>query len=532
MGKSSVLSEFAKRRDNQVIKISLLTLGAGPDHSTAGSESNPAAQTTSNRIQKEIVKQLLYQQSPARTPQSRFRRIVRPRPLQEWVLAVGGGVVALLALLASGALVPIAASLEIDLWSPPSPVRLTAVGVVALLLATLLVRLIRSVLAGHVGIEKVAAGPATISLPPRSTSYFDEYLDEIIYFFEVDSGRDVVIIEDLDRFDDPGIYESLRSLNGLLNSAQQLQGRNIRFVYAVRDSIFEGHGVTPSGSMESVSDETERGNRTKFLELIIPMVPFITHRNARDLLYAALTARGHTIPRPLVDLAARHVPDMRLIHNIVNEYDVFKRQLLDVEQPVPQLDAERLFSMVLFKNTQATDFEAIRRGDSSLDRLFDTWRQLVGANDDHLRRENDRLRVRIEQNAAATDQAADLGHRLQDVINVLVDAPGSMFAAKTVSVDGTTIDAAGMQNPDFWRSFSQSNSSLTFSMHPGRYSYSQEMTLSAEALETLLGHRSTARLRAPDPWMEIARRCGSMMQASSSCGATPGRHSSSETILR
>lgn len=487
VGKSSVLGELATRRANQVIKISLLTLGAGPEDSPASSESNPAARTTSNRIQKEIVKQLLYQQSPARTPQSRFRRIVRPRQLSEWVIAAVGGIIALFALFGSGLLVPAAASLEIDVWSPPQLMRLVTFAAVALVLAMLIVRLIRSVLSGHVGIEKVAAGPATISLPPRSASYFDEYLDEIIYFFEVDSRRDIVIIEDLDRFNDPGIYESLRSLNGLLNSAQQLRGRNIRFIYAVRDSIFEGQGVTPSRSTATPSDETERGNRTKFFDLIIPMVPFITHRNARDLLHAALTARGHAIPRPLVDLAARHVPDMRLIHNIVNEYDVFKRQLLDVAQPVPELDVERLFSLVLFKNTEAADFEAIRRGDSSLDRLFETWRDFVGANADHLRRENSRLQLRIEQNAADSEHAAEIGQRLQEVIDLLVDAPGSMLASNDLSVDGANIDAAAIQTAEFWQNFRQNHSLLTLTLQATRYDPSPKMTLTAEAIETLLG---------------------------------------------
>jgi hypothetical protein len=488
VGKSSVLDEFAERRKNQVIKISLLTLGADPEEVALGSDPNPNARTTSNRIQKEIVKQLLYQHSPGRTRLSRFRRIVRSGWKMELPIAVAGGAVILLVLLASGLLVPAATAVGIDVWSPPSPLRLVAVAVAVFALAILLVRIGRLIAVGHVGIEKVAAGPATITLPPRSTSYFDEYLDEIIYFFEVDRRRNIVIIEDLDRFNDPEIYESLRSLNGLLNSAEQLNERKIRFVYAVRDSIFEGHGLVTEGSPTvGPGNETDRGNRTKFFELIIPMVPFITHKNARDLLHRTLANRGHTIERQLVDLAARHVPDMRLIHNIVNEYEVFKHRLLDVEEPVPGLDAERLFSMVLFKNTRAADFEAIRHGNSSLDMLFTTWRKLVGENVDRLRRENDRLRLRVEQDAAASDHAADLGRRLEEVIDVLAAKSGSMIASKIPSVDGHSVDAAAIRTPDFWRSFLEKRRSLTFALQPTAYNYSQEMKLDAKALEVLLG---------------------------------------------
>jgi hypothetical protein len=490
VGKSSVLNKFAegRKRRKQVIKVSLLTLGAEPEDSALGSETNPNARTTSNRIQKEIVKQLLYQHSPARTRLSRFRRIVRSGWKKELPIALVGGVAIILLLLASGLFVPAATAVGIDVWSPPSPLRLVAVAVGALALAILLVRIGRLIAAGHVGIEKVAAGPATITLPLRSTSYFDEYLDEIIYFFEVDRRRNIVIIEDLDRFNDPGIYESLRSLNGLLNSAQQLHGRNIRFVYAVRDSIFEGHGLVTKGSATArPGNETDRGNRTKFFELIIPMVPFITHKNARDLLDQTLAKRGHTIERQLVDLAARHVPDMRLIHNIINEYEVFKHKLLDVKQPVPELDAERLFSMILFKNTQAADFEAIRRGNSTLDSLFETWRELVGTNTDHLRRENDQLRVRIEQNAAATDHAADLGQRLRGMIATLADAPGSQVGSKAVSIDGTPIDDTTLGTAEFWRSFRDAGRPLQLAMRSDRYQNPRPMTLDADAIETLLG---------------------------------------------
>ncbi|MWJ19075.1 hypothetical protein DOU17_09105 [Clavibacter michiganensis subsp. michiganensis] len=488
VGKSSVLGEFADRRKNQVIEISLLTLGVEPEEPAPGSESNPNAFTTSNRIQKEIVKQLLYQHSPARTRLSRFRRIVRPGWKKELSISGGGGLLILVLLFASGLLIPAGMAFDTDIWSPPSTVRLITFAVATFFLAALLVYVVRLIMTGRVGIEKVAAGPATITLPSRSTSYFDEYLDEIIYFFEVASRRDIVIIEDLDRFNDPGIYESLRSLNGLLNSAQQLHGRNIRFVYAVRDSIFEGHGLVPTASaMASPGNETDRGNRTKFFELIIPMVPFITHKNARDLLHQTLAKRGHTIERQLVDLAARHVPDMRLIHNIVNEYEVFKHKLLDAEPPVPGLDAERLFSMVLFKNTQAADFEAIRRGDSSLDRLFKTWRELVGANVDRLRQRNNELRLGIEQDDATRDHAAELGRRLEEVISVLAGAPGSMIASTTPFLDGNNVDAATMRTVAFWLRLRQKGHPLILSLHPRQFGYSQEMSLDAKVLEALLG---------------------------------------------
>lgn len=47
------------------------------------------------------------------------------------------------------------------------------------------------------------------------------------------------MFEDIDRFDEAEIFETLGALNTMLNSAQQLRGRTVRFVYAIKDSIFD-----------------------------------------------------------------------------------------------------------------------------------------------------------------------------------------------------------------------------------------------------------------------------------------------------
>lgn len=61
-------------------------------------------------------------------------------------------------------------------------------------------------------------GPRDSVLKAESGSCFDKYLDEILYYFEI-SRRDIVVFEDLDRFDNVEIFETLRALNTLLNGS-------------------------------------------------------------------------------------------------------------------------------------------------------------------------------------------------------------------------------------------------------------------------------------------------------------------------
>lgn len=491
-GKSSILNKVADEFDARVIKISLLTLGVRPEETETAEGGNPAADTTSNQIQKEIVKQLLYQQRPNDAPDSRFRRISRFRWRRELLVGASAALVAVILLIVAGVNLPGLAAGDTQTARIPEWTRALAGYLTVAIVISAVVVFVRLLAQGRLGVEKVTAGPATITLPARSSSYFDEYLDEIIYFFETNKKCDLVILEDLDRFDDAGIFESLRSLNGLLNSARQLDKRNVRFIYAVRDSVFEKLGRDEA---RTTSDEAHaelvRANRTKFFELIIPVVPFITHKNARDLMFALLVSRGHDISKDLVDLVGRHVADMRLIHNIVNEYEVFKRLLLDVSRPVPQLDPERLFAMVVFKNAHMTDFEAIRHASSSLDKLYETWRSLVSANLRRLRDSDTTLRKRIQNREAEQDFAADLASALRARIHALYSAPGSGLKSSKLHVDGREIDDDTLRNPDFWRRFLEGNDAITLTAHRTTPRYSepetQSMQLSVDALETLLG---------------------------------------------
>ncbi|WP_433676948.1 hypothetical protein [Microbacterium gorillae] len=488
-GKSSVLREIARTFPNRVVEVSLLTLGSKEDVPVPTAETNPAAASKTNRIQKEIVKQLLYKQKPTKSSGSRFHRIVRHNRWAEAGVAAMAAAIAVSLGLLFGLDVVTTPVLGITFTERPHLVGVVALFLVLAALAAALAWLVRAFIRGRIAIDKVTAGPATITLPSRSASYFDEYLDEIIYFFESNKNLDIVIIEDLDRFNDPNIFESLHSLNGILNAAKQLGGRDVRFIYAVRDSVFERLG---RDELEGVTDEARaeliRANRTKFFELVVPVVPFITHRNARDLMASELDERGHKVSKDLIDLAARHLADMRLIHNIINEYEVFKHRLLDVALPVPELTADRLFALVLFKNAHMADFENIRHGSSSLDTLWEIARDIIRVNADRLRRETRALRTKLRENTEVRDYAAILGSALTTRVEALVHAPGSGLATTSLAYNGAAVDDEELQSPEFWRAFVAAGAPLTVQAYvPGYNSGTQAMQLSTVVVETLTG---------------------------------------------
>ncbi len=247
-----------------------------------------------NYIQKEIVKQLLYRERPISVPGSRFRRISRLPMRRALVTSVLAGVLVTAVFWVTGWGAPLQLGADAEWWQRPT--ILTVIG----LLAATGTFAAQVLLSNRMRIDKLGTAATSVSLTGEADgSYFDEYMDEIVYFFEM-TGRDVVIIEDLDRFEDPSICASLRELNTLLNSSGQLRKRPVHFIYAVRDSIFEDLEDArrdPNGRVPDQTVDADPGvwqadsalsepatQRTKFFELVIPIVPFITHRSSADLL--------------------------------------------------------------------------------------------------------------------------------------------------------------------------------------------------------------------------------------------------------
>lgn len=440
VGKSSILEQVARTNKRQVISISLSTLGFADEPDPGGVKV-----TKTNRIQKEIVKQLLYSQDPIRMPGSRYRRTTRFRFLREVGLAALIAVPITVTFFLAGwtaiiaALIPLPANLTL---LPHGFVFVTGLGLVLGL---------RSAFHNRIQIDQITAGTATITLSAKSSTYFDEYLDEIVYFFEV-FDRDIVIFEDIDRFDDPHIFETLRSLNTLLNGAQQLKGRNVRFIYAIRDSIFDELGERAAEEEDSAEQDDAaeanlaRANRTKFFDLVIPVVPFITHRSARDLLVSTLSDIDHSVSTELIDLAARHVADMRLIKNIRNEFAVFRERV--IVNGSLELSEDALLAMMFYKSTHLTDFEKIKLGNSNLDLLYRASRDLVTANIAIRTEAIRKARIDLRSVRPAPAHSARLGRLLKSYIDLTVRVTDG--AKPTLALGTLTVDDDTMRTAAFW----------------------------------------------------------------------------------
>ncbi|WP_437773524.1 YobI family P-loop NTPase [Arthrobacter sp. KNU40] len=458
-GKSSILSKVVEDFSGRVVGVSLSTLGSEEVETRDDSAKNDplATPAITNAIQKEIVKQLLYREKPSSVPGSRYRRIEGFRRGRAFgfsaLLASSLTTIALL----TGATSKVQSIFDNALW----PAIFIYAGVFVLVLA--MAQGLQALLHNRVWIEKLTSGPASISLTNNAGSFFDQYLDELVYFFEANP-YDVVVFEDIDRFNDPYIFETLRELNTLLNNSKQIAPKRITFVYAIKDSIFEQLGKISINGVKLTAQEIQQlavTNRTKFFDVVIPVVPFISHRNARDLISKEMKSSGFEIGKPLLDILSAYLVDMRLIKNIHNEFGIFAQKILATGH-LDELQPQPLFAMIVYKNLSMTDFEKVKEGTSRLDGVWRDFRKLVNTRIAAAEQEARLARSRKGKLELVESRAEILGNGLEEYMDRLLRSAGQSLDNASITLS-SSVTLAQLREPGFWESW-LGNESLTLTL--------------------------------------------------------------------
>ena len=179
----------------------------------------------------------------------------------------------------------------------------------------------------------------------QDSSVFNKHLEEIVYFFE-STKYDVVIIEDLDRFRCPEIFQKLREINFLLQQSEVLkeQKRHIKFIYAIKDDLFKD------------------AERTKFFDYIVTVIPVVNPKNSCEKLTKELTERGYTLDKDTLKDLSEFVDDMRMLKNVANEFQQYMERLSKSSSP----NKEKLLAMIIYKNHHPDDFGKLHYKDGKV----------------------------------------------------------------------------------------------------------------------------------------------------------------------
>lgn len=365
-GKSSIIQTFLKKYRRPALHISLAAFVPEAD---SGGEK-----VSRQEIERSILQQMLYGADANRLPLSRFKRIQSPG-----VWSIFKSLYIMLGILAvwyvfnqredivSGAFfTPLTLSNGINL------------GIFALSVTFLWMTLHHFYVASF-GLSLKSVSLKDVEIKPAhddQTSILNRHLDEIIYFFQ-STKYDLVIIEDIDRFNDAEIFVTLREINSLVNENAGVK-RSIRFLYALRDDMFINT------------------DRTKFFEFIIPVIPIINTSNSIDMVLqqeSRLKLDGR-LDRQFLREVSRYLNDLRLIQNIFNEYAIYMANLETDGEKL--LDQNKLLAILIYKNVYPSDFEQLHRGEGSLAEILNRQDELIRDGEATYRAEIAELEKRLE----------------------------------------------------------------------------------------------------------------------------------------
>jgi len=367
-GKSSIIQSFLKKYPRTALQISLAAFV--PDAKSGDEDEGVSRQ----EIERSILQQMLYGADANKLPLSRFKRIQSPGVGSIFKsLFIMFGILALWYvfhqredIINGSFFVPFALSNWLNLGS---------FSIAAIFLWMILHHLY--VASFGLSLKGISLKDVEIkSANDDQASILNRHLDEIIYFFQ-STDYDLVVIEDIDRFEDAEIFVTLREINSLVNENAGVK-RTVKFLYALRDDMFVNT------------------DRTKFFEFIIPVIPIINTSNSIDMMLKQgrrldLDAR---LDRQFLREVSRYLNDLRLIQNIFNEYAIYMANLdTDGEN---LLDANKLLAILIYKNVYPRDFEQLHRGSGNLAKILSRQDELIRRGEATYRSEISGIEKRLE----------------------------------------------------------------------------------------------------------------------------------------
>ena len=186
----------------------------------------------------------------------------------------------------------------------------------------------------------------------NNDSYFDKYLNEVIYLFE-NSGVEAIVFEDIDRYEVSEIFERLREVNKLVNNKLKEENKTLKFFYLLRDDIF-------------ISKD-----RTKFFDFIIPVIPVVDASNSYDKFTELFQdINQYNFDDNFLYSLSLYIDDMRILKNIYNEFLIYYNELDKNEETSTKINSNKILSMIVYKNLFPKDFSDLQLNQGFVYNIF------------------------------------------------------------------------------------------------------------------------------------------------------------------
>lgn len=214
-----------------------------------------------------------------------------------------------------------------------------------------------------------------LSKSDSELSILNKFLNELIYFFRK-TKYNVVVFEDIDRFDNAEIFSNLRELNFTLNNSDLIE--SIVFIYAIKNEQFK-----------------TAQDRTKFFDFILPIIPIVNYETSvstfNEQLNLSLNSEGDTLVNDLFYF----IDDMRIINNIINELKTYTT-ILGEGADGKNVSANKMIALIIYKNVEPNDFSKLLKNQGVLYHCIESKQELIKKKSKEIDEKTINLRKEIE----------------------------------------------------------------------------------------------------------------------------------------
>lgn len=180
-----------------------------------------------------------------------------------------------------------------------------------------------------INIKKISLDKVNVEIADKGIKLLNDNIEELINFF-LSTKYTIVVFEDLDRNEKYlEIIRTLTQINYTINNSIHNKNKTIQFIYSVSDKCF-----------------SDREERTKFFDAIIPIKPYINAFNAKKMIIDLLKNNGireDVIDNESLKFACNYLDNPRLVFDFVNHFSIYYNEQLNSKS------CKELFFLVLYK---------------------------------------------------------------------------------------------------------------------------------------------------------------------------------------
>lgn len=155
-----------------------------------------------------------------------------------------------------------------------------------------------------------------------------DYLEYLIYLLRRKKKKDLLlIIEDIDRYENIDIFEQLREVNNLLNSSDNQH--TYKFIYAVGNSIFSDTLDKNISNIRTMYESKFKENVSKFFDFTLNIIPTMDSQNSYEFIklnYPKILG-DNLINDEELFMTSQYIDSPRILIDIMNDYHIMEKNV-------------------------------------------------------------------------------------------------------------------------------------------------------------------------------------------------------------